>query len=85
VDGYSLTLNVMLSDGGFEGGGTEFWKEEASMNSQRPVVRVLPRQGVGTLFSGTVRHAGHPVRSGVRYLYVASFDLDPPESPSLLT
>ena len=25
------------------------------------------------------------VRSGVRYLYVASFDLEPPESPSLST
>ena len=47
------------------------------MNSQRPVVRVLPRQGVGTLFSGTVRHAGHPVRSGVRYVLVAFCTIDP--------
>ena len=80
-DGYSLTINCLLDAEGFEGGGTEFWSEGdtegSSENERRPVVRVEPSEaGVGVLFNGRLRHQGRRVESGLRALYVASFDLD---------
>eukprot|EP00729_Bicosta_minor_P017888 gene17888-24623_t len=74
-DGYALSVNVLLSDGtAFTGGGTRFQNENhAGLNAGGLVA------GMGILFSGkfsgNVRHSGCKVTSGVRHLYVASFDL----------
>ena len=45
---------------------------------EEPALRILPNTvGVGVLFNGTVKHAGHAVTQGVRHLLVASFSIDP--------
>ena len=79
-DGYSITINILLDNTSFQGGGTEFWTEvESSSDFQHrkgPALRIEPvAPGCAVLFNGNVRHQGKPVNSGVRYLYVASFDL----------
>ena len=79
-DGYSITLNVLLDASSFEGGGTAFWRESTT-EELGPVLRLEPEQGCGVVFNGAVRHSGAPVISGVRFLYVASFDLDETPQP----
>lgn len=134
-DGYSITINVLLDSGSFQGGGTEFWTEPhielksltepiicttgnvdtnavastalaaaggAAGGSNVAVdtpfqeqsaagnnawgkdgeegngasIRIEPlAPGCAIIFNGNVRHQGKTVQSGVRYLYVASFDL----------
>ena len=79
-DGYSLTVIVPLSkSGAYTGGGTLFWPEGPAGEKEYPgVCQVLidaPR-GTAVLFNGNIRHAGRPVRDGVRHLFVASFDLN---------
>lgn len=78
-DGYSLTVLVNLDEeGAFAGGGTAFWPEgPGSEREYQGVceVMLLPPQGQCLLFNGNIRHAGRAVTSGVRHLYVASFDL----------
>jgi len=76
-DAYSVTVNVLLSEpGSFVGGGTAFWsQDQAVISSAGPSVLLRPRQGTAAIFNGNVEHAGRPVESGIRHLYVASFHL----------
>ena len=79
-DGCSLTLNVLLAEGTFEGGGTQFWREVSGQEmeqkeEQEPTLCVLPRAGVGVVFNGKVKHAGRVVSAGLRHLLVASFTI----------
>ena len=87
----ALTVNVLLSSGTFEGGGTAFWREDSVTDSlfrkaghaqyedgstDAPTLSVQPAgAGVGVLFNGSVKHAGRAVTSGVRHVLVASFSI----------
>jgi hypothetical protein len=86
----ALTLNVLLRDGCFEGGGTAFWAEDKtglhsaldpahaedqSGGACAPTDTVQPMPGVGVIFNGNVRHAGKVVSSGARHVLVASFSI----------
>lgn len=72
-DEMTVTVLCLLENNGFEGGGTEFWAEEAHQRSSACTIRLHPHAGTGVLFHGQLWHAGSAVRSGVRYLLVASF------------
>ena len=85
ADHEALTVNILLRSNTFEGGGTAFWQEEP-MTARTcvrgetnvpgpPSVTVHPDAGVGVIFSGTVRHAGLAVSSGLRHVLVASFSI----------
>lgn len=79
-DKLALTLNVLLStDGAFAGGGTEFWIEPNTSESDAPDVLIEPKQGCGLVFNGRVLHAGREVTEGLRHLLVASFSIMAPE------
>jgi hypothetical protein len=84
TDKMSLTLNVLLREGAFDGGGTQFWCEDdldGTMailgwdDGAAPTLRVEPGAGVGVVFNGTVKHAGRVVTGGVRHVLVASLSI----------
>jgi hypothetical protein len=79
-DGYSITLNLLLSDPttAFEGGGTSFWAQPHT-TSNGCQIRLRPERGTAVIFNGKITHAGMAVTEGTRHLYVASFDLDAQE------
>eukprot|EP00746_Dinoflagellata_sp_MGD_P036731 gnl/MRDRNA2_/MRDRNA2_18825_c0_seq1.p1 gnl/MRDRNA2_/MRDRNA2_18825_c0~~gnl/MRDRNA2_/MRDRNA2_18825_c0_seq1.p1 ORF type:complete len:199 (+),score=47.57 gnl/MRDRNA2_/MRDRNA2_18825_c0_seq1:70-597(+) len=83
TDDRSITLYVLLSDvDTFTGGGTAFWcqgSKPEEVDGTEEELLVLPNQGMGVIFNGHVSHAGKIVKSGTRHLYVASFDLRPPD------
>jgi predicted 2-oxoglutarate/Fe(II)-dependent dioxygenase YbiX len=76
-DEFSLTVNILLSDpNAFTGGGTAFYAQNnAHTKDDTPTIRIEPQQGTAVVFNGEVWHEGLPVKTGVRHLYVASFDL----------
>jgi len=78
-DGYSLTVIIPLSkSGAYTGGGTLFWPEGPNGEREHQgvcEVLVSPDRGTAVVFNGNIRHAGRPVKEGVRHLFVASFDL----------
>ena len=87
-DKMALTVNILLADSEFEGGGTQFWREDGDGGGgcsgqgeedckRGPTLCVEPSAGVGVVFSGTVKHAGRAVTAGLRHLLVASFSIDP--------
>ena len=73
----SLTVLVSLCDpGAYGGGGTAFWSEEvrgAAREAGPPSLVLRPAAGTALLFVGSVTHAGLPVISGTRHVFVASF------------
>jgi hypothetical protein len=71
-DKQSLTLLVPLSDG-YEGGGTGFWTRERTGASHEPAFVLRPSPGTALVWGGQVKHAGIPVISGERWVFVASF------------
>ena len=89
TDKEDLTLLVPLSPpGAFEGGGTAFWSddhlsptmaEDGDANDELNWVphehAVAPVAGTAIIFGGDVTHAGLPVTSGTRSLFVMSFNL----------
>jgi len=80
VDGYSVTVNVLLSEPtAFEGGGTAFWEQDCPAG-HAPKIVLHPPQGSAVIFNGALSHEGRPVTSGTRHLYVASFNLDRPDA-----
>jgi hypothetical protein len=96
----ALTLNVLLRDGCFEGGGTAFWAEDKtglhsaldpahaedqSGGACAPTVTVQPMPGVGVIFNGNVRHAGKVVSSGARHVLVASFSISAAKADNGMT
>ena len=79
-----MTVLVPLSGGAdFEGGGTAFWSALDTESSRRPggsradlpapTMVLRPPAGAALLFGGDVTHAGVPVQSGQRCIFVASF------------
>jgi hypothetical protein len=96
-DKEALTILVPLSPANeFEGGGTAFWAHGTHLSPEQinggqdpnDGRRWLPHehvaneaQGTAVLFGGDVCHAGLPVRSGRRDLFVMSFNLRPRPLP----
>ena len=82
-DGHDLTVLVPLStaDVDFEGGGTAFWSEaiigpdSKAASSFSPSLVLRPPVGTGLFWRGHMTHAGLPVASGMRHVFVASFNL----------
>mmetsp|Transcript_7810 Transcript_7810/g.11942 ORF Transcript_7810/g.11942 Transcript_7810/m.11942 type:complete len:333 (+) Transcript_7810:38-1036(+) len=85
-DHLALTVLIPLTapDDDFSGGGTAFWKgnREVDENPQEPPTTVLkPPPGSALIFGGDVTHAGMPVESGYRSVFVCSFSTRTPVSP----
>ena len=82
-DGHALTILVPLStaDVDFGGGGTAFWSQEtigpdaAEAKGFPPSLVLRPPLGTGIFWRGHLTHAGLPVTSGTRHVFVASFNL----------
>jgi len=81
-DGHALTVLVPLSapDMDFSAGGTAFWSGEVTSDSSvaksfPPSLVIRPPAGTGIFWRGHITHAGLPIRSGMRHVFVASFDL----------
>ena len=80
-DKQSLTVLVSLScPSAFTGGGTGFWSIEdrgprshGSVATSEPTVVVRANAGTALVFTGAVTHAGLPVTSGERMVFVSSF------------
>eukprot|EP00966_Prymnesium_polylepis_P237325 5488874-Prymnesium_polylepis.1 len=74
-DKHMLTVLVPLSpNDAFEGGGTGFWSEELSRRGE-PSLVLRPEPGTALFWTGQITHAGLPVLSGTRHVFVCSFDL----------
>eukprot|EP00931_Biecheleriopsis_adriatica_P047639 TRINITY_DN27478_c0_g1_i1.p1 TRINITY_DN27478_c0_g1~~TRINITY_DN27478_c0_g1_i1.p1 ORF type:complete len:368 (-),score=68.67 TRINITY_DN27478_c0_g1_i1:72-1175(-) len=78
TDDFSVTVNVLLSDlEDFTGSGTAFWPSDttcAEAGNVDPLI-LHPRKGTAIIFNGNVVHCGKAVESGLRHVYVASFNL----------
>ena len=78
-DKHMLTVLVPLSPlDAFEGGGTGFWSENAPRvggPGGEPSLVLRPEPGTALLWTGGITHAGLPVRSGKRHVFVCSFNL----------
>ena len=63
----------------YGGGGTGFWPNErvddAEHTTGQPEIVLKPRQGSVLLYGGGTTHAGMPVESGCRVIFLASFSL----------
>jgi hypothetical protein len=68
-DSQALTVLIPLSaNSQFTGGGTAFWSRV-----EEPSIILKPKEGTAMLFGGCVTHAGVPVETGSRVVFVASF------------
>ena len=81
--------NNSTATASFKGGGTAFWpaqsqqgREDKKEADEICEVLLQPQQGMGVLFNGQLSHAGKRVTSGLRHVYVASFDLRKALTPS---
>ena len=75
-DEQSLTVLVPLCNAStFGGGGTAFWSADTTMSAADtpPTMVLAPACGSAIIFTGEVLHAGLPVLSGQRCVFVASF------------
>ena len=76
-DHLALTVLIPLSaPDDFAGGGTGFWsrgRAESESPEAPPTTVLTPPLGTALLFGGDVTHAGMPVASGLRSVFVASF------------
>ena len=74
-DDQRLTILIPISSpDDFCGGGTAFWCQESRGHRVDPPSLILkPERGTVILFGGHVTHAGLPVESGERIVFVASF------------
>lgn len=93
TDNEAISFLVPLSpEGAFEGGGTAFWADThidrsgsgENGSKGKGKARELPHShvvnppaGTAIIFGGKVTHAGLPVVSGTRHLFVMSFTLRP--------
>ena len=81
----ALTVLIPLTspDVNFNGGGTGFWEgnREVDENPQtEPDLILKPEAGSALIFGGDVTHAGMPVESGYRSVFVVSFSTKTPAS-----
>lgn len=76
-DAQALTVLIPVScPTQFVGGGTAFWSQDARGHRvEEPSITLKPKSGTAMLFGGCVTHAGVPVESGCRVVFVASFSL----------
>mmetsp|Transcript_21830 Transcript_21830/g.47444 ORF Transcript_21830/g.47444 Transcript_21830/m.47444 type:complete len:271 (-) Transcript_21830:268-1080(-) len=81
-DGMSITLLVILSDAE-DGGGTAFYlndpEEEINADDKpnlTPERIERPAEGTALIWGPTLQHSAMPVTSGMRSVYVGSFDLE---------
>mmetsp|Transcript_26261 Transcript_26261/g.77654 ORF Transcript_26261/g.77654 Transcript_26261/m.77654 type:complete len:348 (-) Transcript_26261:524-1567(-) len=84
-DHLALTVLIPLTSPAenFEGGGTGYWSgnRDASENPEGdPDVVLKPPAGSALVFGGDVTHAGMPVESGFRSVFVCSFSTRTPAS-----
>lgn len=84
-DHLALTVLIPLTTPGddFVGGGTGFWSgnRDVDENPSDPPDSVLkPEAGSALIFGGDVTHAGMPVESGYRSVFVCSFSTRTPVS-----
>lgn len=56
----------------YAGGGTGFWAAAAEQD-EAPSLVLRPEPGSALVFGGQLKHAGVPVQSGTRVVFVASF------------
>ena len=85
TDRQTLTVLIPLSSPeSYEGGGTGFWSsasdkglpqygQPASAPLSAPGVVLRPPQGTALLYGGRITHAGMPVETGCRVIFLASF------------
>ena len=80
-DGQQLTVLIPLtSPNKFDGGGTAFWSHQSRGHRVDPPSLIIkPERGAALLFGGDVTHAGQPVESGERVVFVASFSKKRPQ------
>ena len=86
-DHLALTVLIPLTSPGenFGGGGTGYWRgnRESSENpTEEPDLILKPAAGSALVFGGDVTHAGMPVASGYRSVFVCSFSTRTPASPA---
>ena len=84
-DHLALTVLIPLTSptGDFSGGGTGFWAGNRLVdeNPEDPPTAVLkPPAGSALVFGGDVTHAGMPVETGFRSVFVCSFSTRTPAS-----
>jgi len=85
-DHLALTVLIPLTtpQADFEGGGTGFWagNRDTSENPEgrEPDLILKPPAGSALVFGGDVTHAGMPVASGLRSVFVCSFSTRTPAS-----
>ena len=74
-DAQAITVLIPLSSPDeFLGGGTSFWSQDSRGHRvEEPSICLKPPAGTAMLFGGCVTHAGVPVESGKRVVFVASF------------
>lgn len=79
-DGFHLSFLLPTSPNDeFVGGGTGFWSDEnydhSNPGTQPPTMVLRPPPGTGIIFAGETIHSAHPVLSGIRSCFVATFNL----------
>ena len=86
-DHMALTVLLPLTTG-FEGGGTGFWSAQDELafgdgSPAGPPTKVIrPPLGTALIFGGDISHAGMPVQSGLRSVFVCSFTTRTDASPA---
>mmetsp|Transcript_33240 Transcript_33240/g.50170 ORF Transcript_33240/g.50170 Transcript_33240/m.50170 type:complete len:175 (-) Transcript_33240:296-820(-) len=86
-DAQALTILLPLScpEKEFAGGGTSFWSQDSRGHRvEAPSAILKPLAGTAMLFGGCVTHAGLPVESGTRVVFVASFSRKDGQQPVLI-
>jgi len=78
VDRQTLTVLIPLSPlNSYGGGGTGFWPSDSEgrpgQSVTAPAVVMRPPQGSALLYGGRITHAGMPVETGCRVIFLASF------------
>lgn len=84
-DHLALTVLIPLTspEDDFVGGGTGFWKGNRDVDenpANEPDLILKPAAGSALIFGGDVTHAGMPVDSGYRSVFVCSFSTRTPAS-----
>ena len=83
----TVLLPLTAPDADFAGGGTGFWSRADEDQGEGipdfpPTTVIRPPLGTALLFGGDLTHAGMPVESGVRSVFVCSFSTRTDASPA---